>query len=40
MPEEWKEKDEQLGNDETEDEDEIGTNLSITAWWLIQFLGN
>jgi hypothetical protein len=38
--EEWEEKDEQLVSDEIEDEDRIGTNLSMAVWWLIQFLGD
>jgi hypothetical protein len=36
LPEEWEEKD----ANELEDEDEIGANLSVAAWWLIRFLGN
>jgi hypothetical protein len=31
---------EHLVNDDIEDEDEMGTNLSIAAWWLIHFLGD
>jgi hypothetical protein len=29
----------QLVDDDIEEEDKIGTNLSIAAWWLIRFLG-
>ena len=41
LPEELEEEQDakQLVNDDIEDEDEIGANLSIAAWWLIRFLG-
>jgi hypothetical protein len=35
LPKEWEEKDEQLVNNEIDDEDKIGTDLYIVAWWLI-----
>jgi len=38
LPEEWAAN--ELLDNELEDEDEIGTNLSVAAWWLIRFLGD
>jgi hypothetical protein len=40
LPEDFDEEKELQVNDDIDDEDEVGTNLSIAALWLIRFLGD
>jgi hypothetical protein len=40
LPEDFEEEKELQVSDDIDDEDEVGTNLSIAAWWLIRFLGD